>query len=107
MAENLAALQIPVPETDPVSHASNDSGNVSHRVPYLLFGLAIHPDATVAVHTPEFAVATDSDLSRERMNQAAKAMAMCALDLLVDQGRLAEIQAELREHLVQAEYLAD
>lgn len=97
--ENLPALDLPVPESDPQTYASADSGNVSHEIPHLTFNLPVSASAAVVPHTPAFAEATDSDMARTAMNNAAKLMAMTALDLLTDPARLAAIQAEHREKM--------
>ncbi len=103
VCDNLPALGLPVPASDPQQYASADSGNVSYRIPHLTFNLPVSEEEAVAPHTPAFAVATDSDMARQAMNQATKLMAMAAIDLLTDPERMAAIQAEHRQKLADAE----
>jgi amidohydrolase len=102
VCDNLPALGLPVPEGDPQTYASADSGNVSYRIPHVTFNLPVSESPAVVPHTPEFAAATNSDMARTAMNQAAKLMAMAALDLLTDPGKLAAIQAQHRDRLAAA-----
>ena len=99
VCDNLPALGLPVPDGDPQHYASADSGNVSYKIPHLTFTLPVSESSAVTPHTPEFAEATDSDMARQALNQAAKLMAMAALDLLTDPAKLAAIQAQHRDKL--------
>ena len=93
--ESLPRLGItPVKGVGPHVTASADSGNISQKIPHLTLGLPIEARKDVALHTPAFAAAADSPVGRNAMNQAAKALAMCAIDLIGDPQRLAAIQAE-------------
>ncbi|HIC88799.1 MAG TPA: M20 family peptidase, partial [Anaerolineae bacterium] len=74
---------------------STDMGNVSHIVP------AIHPyiqiaDEGVAGHTPEFREAAISPRGHQGLIDAAKAMAMTAVDLLTAPGLIEEVRAAFR-----------
>jgi amidohydrolase len=100
---NLGLLGLPVPDRDPQTYASADSGNVSHAIPHLTFNLPVSDRADAVPHTPAFAAATDSAMARQAMNQAAKLIAMCALDLLTEPERLAAIQAEHRAAVAAAD----
>lgn len=70
---------------------SSDIGNVSQITaaihPYLRIG-------DVMPHTPEFAAAAGSEAGLEAMINAAKALAMTALDLIVSPEMLAEVRQE-------------
>ncbi|MBX6350384.1 MAG: amidohydrolase [Clostridia bacterium] len=90
---NLPRLGLPVPEDDPQTFASADSGNVSYKIPHLTFNLPISDDPKVVPHTPAFAEAADSDRARQAMRLAAKWMALIALDVLLRPEALAAIQA--------------
>ncbi|NGX87749.1 M20 family metallopeptidase [Rahnella sp. Lac-M11] len=70
---------------------SSDIGNVSQIT------AAIHPYiriGDVLPHTPEFAVATGSEAGLQGMLQAAKALAMTALDLCQDDTKLRAVREE-------------
>jgi amidohydrolase len=70
---------------------SSDIGNVSQITaaihPYLRIG-------DVMPHTPEFAAAAGSEAGLEAMINAAKALAMTALDLILSPEMLAEVRQE-------------
>ena len=75
------------------SFGSTDMGNVSHLVP------AIHPYVAIAprgiqVHTTEFAAAAASEAGMKGMLDAAKALAMTAVDLLANREILTKIKEE-------------
>lgn len=98
--ENLPRVGIPpVVGVGPHVTASADSGNVSQEIPHLTLGLPIEMRKDVALHTPAFAAAADSDLGRRAMNQAAKVLAMCAVDLIAAPERLEAIRAEHRRKM--------
>ncbi len=79
---NLAALGIEESPPDPNrSSGSSDMGNVSAVVPALHPSLAIAPPE-VPGHSPAFAEYAGSPAGQEGLVQAAKAMAMTAVDLL-------------------------
>lgn len=97
--ENFRLLGIEARQDDPQTFASADSGNVSYEIPHLTFNMPVSPDPSCVPHTPEFAIATDSDMARDTMNKAAKLMAMNALDVLMEPSLLAELQAEHAERV--------
>jgi amidohydrolase len=73
---------------------STDMGNVSHLVP------TIQPYVSVGhgvlIHSPEFAAAAASSDGIKGMLDAAKAMAMTAVDMLADPGTLARVKDEFQ-----------
>jgi amidohydrolase len=75
---------------------STDVGNVSQLVP------AIHPTVSISedpisIHTLEFAKAAATEDALRVMLDAAKAMAMTAIDLLADPAALKKVQTEFRK----------
>ena len=74
---------------------STDMGNVSHLVP------AIHPYIGIAhgvlIHSPEFAAAAASEDAMKGMLDAAKAMAMTAVDLLGDPAIMEKVKDEFEK----------
>lgn len=72
---------------------STDMGNVSQVVPSIHPYLAIAP-AGMSLHTAEFREAAGSDRGQEAMLNAARALALTALDLLVKPHLLAQAQQE-------------
>lgn len=80
---NLATLGRETPEWAGRAFGSTDMGNVSAVVP------AIHPTIAVAppevsVHTREFAACAASEEGHRGLLDAAKAMALTAIDVLID-----------------------
>lgn len=90
--QNLEAMGIEVvPPPLKGGIGSSDIGNVSQIT------AAIHPYiriGDVLPHTPEFAVAAGSDAGLQGMLQAAKALAMTALDLCQDDTKLRAVREE-------------
>jgi len=74
---------------------STDVGNVSQVVPTIQPMLQISP-REVTCHMAAFADAAISDAGHRGMLQAAKAMAMTAVDLLVEPAHLAHVTSEFR-----------
>jgi amidohydrolase len=74
---------------------STDVGNVSQAVPTIQPMLQICP-REVTCHMAAFAEAAVSETGHRAMLQAAKAMAMTAVDLLTDPKALEEVAAEFR-----------
>ena len=74
---------------------STDVGNVSQVVPTIQPMLQISP-RDVTCHMPAFAEAAISETGQRAMLQAAKAMAMTAVDLLTDPKALERVAAEFR-----------
>jgi amidohydrolase len=74
---------------------SSDMGNVSQVVPALHPYIAICSE-DVAGHSEEFRDASASPIGHEAMIQAAKVMAMTAIDLLAVPDNLAEVRAAFK-----------
>ncbi len=74
---------------------STDMGNVSHLVP------SIHPSINIApgvvIHSPEFAVAAASEEGLNGMLDAAKAMALTAVDLLGNPAIMEKVKQEFAD----------
>ncbi len=73
---------------------STDFGNVSHVVPSVSASLRIAGE-DVAGHSQEFADAAISEEGRRMMLDAAKGLALTAVDLMSDPALLAAARAEL------------
>jgi amidohydrolase len=73
---------------------STDFGNVSHVVPSVEARLRIAGEE-VAGHSQEFADAAASEAGRQMMVDAAKGLALTAIDLMSDLALLANARAEL------------
>jgi len=72
---------------------STDMGNVSQKVP------SIHPIVAIASpevswHTPQFAAAAISEAGHQGLLDSARALALTAVDLLVDPEKMDEIKEE-------------
>jgi amidohydrolase len=93
-AANLAALGEQTGEWRAL--ASTDFGNVSQRLPALLFSLATWPES-VAFHSTEAAEAAGQPRAYLAMQTAATGMAMTAVDILTQPGVLAPICSAHRE----------
>lgn len=93
---NMEALGRQVQERDSGrSMGSTDMGNVSALVP------AIHPTVAIAppdvpIHTPEFCDVSASEAGHLGLLDAAKAMAMTAVDVLLDADLRRRIEEEFR-----------
>jgi amidohydrolase len=75
---------------------STDMGNVSQIVP------AIHPFIAIAPpgiweHTPEFAEAAISEAGHKGLVDGAKALALTAVDLLIDTGTMLRVKEEFEQ----------
>jgi amidohydrolase len=92
-AANLPAAGLTEGKPIPDRTGSSDVGNVSQVIPTIQPMIAIAPDG-MAIHTREFADAAVKPLARAGMVGAAKAMAMTALDLLVDPGKVKQAKDE-------------
>lgn len=90
---HLEALGIPVQDAPEEGLGSTDVGNVSRVVPAIQPSIAICRPP-IACHSPEFAEAAGSEEGERVMLLAAKALALTALDLLTDRGKLAQVRAE-------------
>jgi metal-dependent amidase/aminoacylase/carboxypeptidase family protein len=90
---NMAVLGIEVSPPEPDERmGSSDMGNVSQAVPALHPYIAIGPEE-MGGHTQEFAEASKSPAGHEGMIQAAKLMAMTAVDLLTRPGAIDDAKA--------------
>ena len=74
---------------------STDVGNVSRLVPTIQPLVSVAPGG-VSIHTPEFAAVAAKEDALRSMLDAAKAMAMTAIDLLSSPGKLEEVRKEFR-----------
>jgi len=98
-AKNLVAIGEPIIPLPPGSGAgSSDIGNVSHVIP------AIHPyisicDDSIAGHSIEFAEASASKRGHEVMLNAAKALAMTAIDLFTDSNLMNQVREEFQRRV--------
>ena len=98
-AKNLEAIGEPIILLPPGSGAgSSDIGNVSHVIP------AIHPyisicDDNIAGHSIEFAEASASKRGHEVMLNAAKALAMTAIDLFTDSKMMNQVREEFQRRV--------
>ena len=89
-------LGLEVATSEKEGSGSTDMGNVSQALPSIQPYLAIAP-AGVSPHTIEFREAAGSDVGQQAMLNAAKAMALTALDLLVRPGLLDAAKAEFAD----------
>ena len=81
---------------DSMLNFSTDVGNVSQLVPAIQPLIAIGPDGAM-IHTPQFAKAAATEDALRAMLDAAKAMAMTAVDLLASPETVAKVQEEFRK----------
>lgn len=96
-AANLAELNVAVlPNNVRRGSGSTDMGNVSQVVPSIHPSIAIGPES-IATHSPEFAAAAVSDAGHLGLMNAAKALAMTAIDVLTDGELLARIRKEFAQ----------
>lgn len=92
---NLETLGRVVVDPDPNERmGSTDMGDVSHIIPAIHPYLAIAP-VSVAGHTLEFKQYCISETGKSAMLDAAKALAMTAVDLLSNPGLLQQAKEEL------------
>lgn len=75
---------------------STDMGNVSQVVPAIHPSVAIVPPG-ISEHTPEFALAAASEKGHRGLMDAAKSLAMTAVDLLIQPGMLAKVRREFEK----------
>lgn len=96
-ADNWRNIGVEVQEVRPNERmGSTDMGNVSQVVPALHPYIAIAPAGT-AGHTIEFREAAKSSAGHEGLINAAKGMAMTAIDLLSDAKLMEQVKQEFRE----------
>ncbi len=79
-----------------VSSFSTDVGNVSQLVPTIQPLVAIAPP-DVLIHSPQFALAADSEAGLGSLLDASKAMAMTVVDLLASPETAARVRAEFKK----------
>ncbi|MBD3192600.1 MAG: amidohydrolase [Candidatus Heimdallarchaeota archaeon] len=97
--ENLKTLNVPLkPMPEGSGLGSSDIGNVSQVVP------AIHPylsisEESIPGHSKEFAKAAISERGHQAMLNAAKALAMTAIDIFTKPELLEKIQVEFQERV--------
>jgi amidohydrolase len=96
-AEKLEKLGLEVVQPEPnEAMGSTDMGNVSQVVPSIHAYLAIAPES-VSGHSVEFREAAYSDVGQGGMLNAARALALTALDLLAKPELLAAVKREFAE----------
>ncbi|MFH1169487.1 MAG: M20 family metallopeptidase [Chloroflexota bacterium] len=78
------------------SFGSTDMGNVSHLVPSIHPMVAIVPPKSASIHSPQFAQAAASEEGTRGLVDAAKALAMTAVDLLSSTELLGRVEDEFR-----------
>lgn len=94
---NMESLRRKMLLYDPTkAFGSTDMGNVSQLVPSIHPTIAIAP-GDVMVHSPEFALAAASEAGIRSLIDAAKALAMTVVDLLVDPKIVAKIRKEFQQ----------
>ena len=97
--KNLNILQVPInPMPEGKGLGSSDIGNVSEEVP------TIHPylgisETDIPHHSPEFAKASMSDIGYEAMLNAAKALAMTAIDVFTNPDLVTKMKEEFNKIL--------
>ena len=94
-ADNMQSLGRPVDMTGSSSFGSTDMGNVSQIVPTIHANVAVAPRGTL-LHSPEFAAAVTSEAAIDGLCDAARTLAMIAVDLLTSPETLAEVKEEFR-----------
>ncbi len=97
-ASNLEQLgrEVTVPDLNE-RMGSTDMGDISHLMPTIHPYLAIAPEK-IAGHTVEFREYSISQAGRSAMLDAAKALAMTAIDLLANPKLLEDAKKEFSEH---------
>jgi len=80
------------------SFGSTDMGNVSQLVPSIHPSVAIAPKG-ISIHSPQFAEAAASEAGIQGMLDAAKALAMTAIDLLTSPKTVNQVKKEFAENL--------
>jgi amidohydrolase len=96
--KNMQSVGIPIPLGDKDTWSgSSDVGNVSKLVPTIQPMVAIAPPA-LSIHTTGFRDVAATDKALRIMLDAAKAMAMTAVDLLAEPETLAAVCAEFKKN---------
>jgi amidohydrolase len=94
-ADNMKSLGRSVDMSGSSSFGSTDMGNVSQIVPAIHANVAVAPRGTL-LHSPEFAAAVTSEEAIDGLCDAAKTLAMTAVDLLSSPETLAEVKEEFK-----------
>jgi amidohydrolase len=98
MVGNLRALGLNVNTTRKrAGRGSTDFGNVSRRVPGIEARIGITEQVDVPGHSVEFREAAGSERGRQAMLNAAKSLAMTAIDLLAEPENLRRARAAFEE----------
>ena len=93
--ENMQSLGRSVDMPGGSSFGSTDMGNVSQIIPSIHATVAVAPRGTL-LHSPEFAAAVTSEAAIDGLCDAAKTLAMTAIDLLARPEILAEVKEEFK-----------
>ena len=93
--DNMQSLGRSVAMTGGSSFGSTDMGNVSQIIPSIHATVAVAPRGTL-LHSPEFAAAVTSEAAIDGLCDAAKTLAMTAIDLLAHPEILAEVKKEFK-----------
>jgi amidohydrolase len=100
MIANLRALGLEVStRRRRQGRGSTDFGNVTRRLPGVEARIGITEQPDVPGHSEQFRDAAGSERGRQAMLQAAKTLAMTAIDLLADPATLARARAEFDEDM--------
>jgi len=91
--QNMQSLGRRMPLSGAGRVGSTDMGNVSQIVPGIHPTIAIAPEE-VAMHSPDFAAAAASEAGIQGMLDAAKALAMTVVDLVVSPETVARVKKE-------------
>jgi len=98
MVENLRSLGLNVnTQRKRTGRGSTDFGNVSRRVPGIEARIGITEQVDVPGHSIEFREAAASERGRQAMLNAAKSLAMTAVDLLGDPENLKRARAAFQD----------
>ena len=94
-ADNMQSLGRSIAIAGNNSFGSTDMGNVSQIVPAIHANVAVAPRGTL-LHSPEFAAAVTSEMAIDGLCDAAKTLAMTAVDLMASPEKMAEVQQEFK-----------
>ncbi|WP_234122239.1 M20 family metallopeptidase [Clostridium hydrogenum] len=94
-AENAKLIGLDIKTSLDYGLGSTDAGNVSHVVPTIQPYVKIAPN-NVAAHTIEFSAAAKSSDGDNGLINASKALALTALDLIIDKNKLDEIKRDFQ-----------
>ncbi len=96
IVENYDQIGVPITAAPHQMDASSDFGNVSQVLPAAMFMIESHPSG-IPWHSQEVAEASGREKAITAMINGACVMAGVALDLLVDQDLLAQVQEDFRQ----------